>query len=80
MVWRLEKDQQRAVFQPTAVVIFVMTAAWLGGKAWSRQTPFAFFLLGLPAVLLGTWVGMKLYGRVHEGAFRKRVKAGRFGS
>ena len=67
------KDQQRAVFQPTAVVIFVMTAAWLGGTGMVSADTIRLFLLGLPALLLGTWVGMKLYGRVHEGAFRKIV-------
>jgi len=67
------KDQQRAVFQPTAVVIFVMTAAWLGGKGVVSADTIRLFLLGLPALLLGTWVGMKLYGRVHEGTFRKIV-------
>src|SRR6266699_6919133 len=50
------KDQQRAVFQPTAVVIFVMTAAWLGGKGVVSADTIRLFLLGLPALLLGTWV------------------------
>jgi uncharacterized membrane protein YfcA len=31
------------------------------------------FALGLPALLLGTWVGMKLYGRLDENQFRKMV-------
>jgi hypothetical protein len=31
------------------------------------------FLIGLPAVLLGTWLGLKLYGRLDEAAFRKVV-------
>ncbi len=67
------KDQQRAIFQPTAVGIFVMTAAWLGGKGVVSADTIRLFLFGLPALLLGTWVGMQLYGRVHEGAFRKIV-------
>jgi len=31
------------------------------------------FLLGLPMLLAGTWVGMKLYGRLDEASFRKVV-------
>ena len=28
------------------------------------------FLLGLPAVLLGTWLGFRLYGKLDEATFR----------
>jgi uncharacterized membrane protein YfcA len=31
------------------------------------------FLLGLPALLVGTWLGWMLYGKLDEGAFRKVV-------
>ena len=31
------------------------------------------FLIGLPALLAGTWLGWKLYGRLDEAAFRKIV-------
>jgi uncharacterized membrane protein YfcA len=31
------------------------------------------FLFGLPALLAGTWLGMKLYGRLDEATFRKVV-------
>jgi hypothetical protein len=31
------------------------------------------FLIGLPALLAGTWLGLKLYGRLDEAAFRKVV-------
>jgi uncharacterized membrane protein YfcA len=31
------------------------------------------FLLGLPMLLAGTWVGMKLYGRLDEASFRRVV-------
>jgi hypothetical protein len=32
-------------------------------------------LIGLPALLAGTWLGVKLYGRLDEAAFRKVVLA-----
>lgn len=67
------RDQQRAVFQPVAIATFFMTGAWLGGRgAIGAQTAWL-FVLGLPVLLAGTWLGMKLYGRIDEAAFRKAV-------
>ena len=67
------RDQQRAVFQPVAIATFLMTGAWLGGSgAIGTQTAWL-FVLGLPVLLAGTWLGMKLYGRIDEAAFRKAV-------
>ena len=31
------------------------------------------YLLGLPLVLAGTWIGLKLYGRVDDTGFRRIV-------
>ena len=33
------------------------------------------FLVGLPILLAGTWLGLRLYGRVDEAGFRKLVLA-----
>lgn len=67
------KDQQRAVFQPVAVAIFVMTALWFGARGAVTTDVVWLFLIGLPALLAGTWLGMKLYGRLDEAGFRKVV-------
>jgi len=67
------KDQQRAVFQPVAVAIFLMSALWLGVKGAISADTIRLFLFGLPFLLAGTWLGMKLYGRLDEAAFRKVV-------
>ena len=67
------KDQQRAVFQPVAVAIFAMSALWLGAKVAISSETIRLFLLGLPVLLAGTWLGLKLYGRVNEATFRKVV-------
>jgi uncharacterized protein len=69
------KDQQRAVFQPIGVATFAMSAAWLGGKGAITSDAIWLFLLGLPALLLGTWTGLKLYGRLNEANFRMVVLA-----
>ena len=67
------KDQQRAVFQPAAVAIFAISAAWLGAKSAVSADTIRLFLFGLPVLFVGTWLGMKLYGRLDEAKFRKVV-------
>ena len=61
------------MFQPAALTIFLMTAAWLGAKGALSGDTVQLFFLGLPALALGTWVGFKLYGRLDDMAFRKAV-------
>jgi hypothetical protein len=67
------KDEQRAVFQPVGVSIFAMSAAWLGAKGALSGDIVRLFLIGLPALALGTWLGFKLYGRLDDATFRKAV-------
>jgi uncharacterized membrane protein YfcA len=67
------KDEQRAVFQPVAVSIFAMSAAWLGARGALSVDVAKLFLIGLPALALGTWLGFKLYGRLDDAMFRKAV-------
>src|SRR5215213_11380437 len=67
------KDVQRTVFQPVAVTIFLMSALWIGAKGAITADTIKMFLVGLPALLAGTWLGLKLYGRLDEAAFRKVV-------
>src|SRR6188472_2940229 len=67
------KDAQRTVFQPVAVAIFVMSASWIGAKGAITADAIKLFLIGLPALFAGTWLGLKLYGRLDEAAFRKAV-------
>ncbi len=67
------KDEQRAVFQPTAVATFLMTIVWLGGAGVLTADIAGVFAIGLPALIAGTWLGWKLYGRLDEASFRKVV-------
>jgi uncharacterized membrane protein YfcA len=67
------KDVQRGVFQPAAVATFAMTALWLGAKGAIATDTVMLFLIGLPVLLAGTWLGLKLYGRIEEAGFRRIV-------
>ena len=67
------KDVQRTVFQPVAVAIFAMSAFWIGARGAITLETITLFLIGLPALFAGTWLGLKLFGRLDEATFRKIV-------
>jgi uncharacterized membrane protein YfcA len=67
------KDAQRAVFQPIGVATFAMSAVALGFHGAVDAETLRLFLIGLPVLLAGTWLGLRLYGRVDEAQFRKLV-------
>ena len=50
-----------------------MTVFWLGGTGSVSVVTTQLFLLGLPWVLAGTWLGLRLYGRLDEARFRQAV-------
>jgi len=65
--------EQRAVFQPSGVAVFATTALWLGGANMIGADTLWLFLIGLPALALGTWIGLKLFGKLDDAAFRRVV-------
>jgi uncharacterized membrane protein YfcA len=67
------KDQQRAVFQPVGVATFAMSGAWLGAQGSISRQIVLMFVVALPVLLAGTWLGLKLYGKLDEAQFRKIV-------
>ena len=67
------RDEQRAVFQPVAVASFIAAALWLGGSGSIDRETLRLFAIGLPALLLGNWAGLRLYGRLDETGFRRVV-------
>jgi uncharacterized membrane protein YfcA len=52
-----------------------MSAVWLGARGALDADSVRLFLIGLPVLLAGTWLGLKLYGRLDEAGFRKVVLA-----
>jgi uncharacterized membrane protein YfcA len=67
------KDEQRGVFQPVGVVTFAMSAVWLGGQGSISRDVIWLFVIALPVLLAGTWLGLKFYGWLDEAQFRKLV-------
>jgi uncharacterized protein len=67
------RDVQRTVFQPVGVATFALAALWLGAKGAVALDTVTLFLVGLPVLLAGTWLGLKLYGTLDEAGFRRIV-------
>jgi len=68
------KDAQRAVFQPVLFLTMAMTTATFATSGYLFSAAILYlFLLGLPALLLGLWVGVFLYGKLNDAAFRKTI-------
>jgi uncharacterized protein len=67
------KDVQRTVFPPVGVSVFAMSAVALGVSGAVDSDTLRLFAIGLPILLAGTWLGLKLYGRVDDAGFRKIV-------
>ena len=67
------KDVQRAVFQPVMLAASVMTGLSLSVTGAITAEVVELYLLGLPALLAGLWLGFKLYGKLDDAAFRKLI-------
>jgi uncharacterized protein len=55
-------------------------AIWVGAKGTVTAETAKFFVMGLPCIVAGTWLGLKLFGRIDEAMFRKIVLALLFAS
>lgn len=65
------KDLQRAVFQPVMLAAIAINVISLGIAGAITHDIVQLYLLGLPAMLAGIWLGFKLYGKFDDVAFRK---------
>lgn len=68
-----KKDHQRAVFQPVLLAAIIANIVSLGIAGALTPAFFHLYLLGMPAMLAGLWVGFKLYGKLDDAAFRKVI-------
>jgi hypothetical protein len=46
---------------------------WIGARGAVTADTIKLFLIGLPALFAGTWLGLKLFGRLDEASFRRVV-------
>jgi uncharacterized membrane protein YfcA len=51
----------------------VLALAWLGGTGGVTREAAWLFLLTLPALALGLWLGTRAYARVDDAQFRRIV-------
>ena len=69
------KQQARGVAQPYILAMHILSLAsmaWAGLMTWETATRF---LWGLPAIIVGTVIGIALYRRLNEQLFRRLVLA-----
>lgn len=64
------KDVARSFYQPFIVMAHIVTIALIGTVALDRKA-LVLFVLALPALVLGAWIGWNLYGRLDERRFRQ---------
>ncbi|MFQ5936510.1 MAG: sulfite exporter TauE/SafE family protein [Acidiferrobacterales bacterium] len=69
------KDVQRGVYQSFIFVMHGMALAWLASAGVLDHSLGNRFLWCLPFLILGTWLGLKLYRRVDEQQFRRLILA-----
>jgi uncharacterized membrane protein YfcA len=68
-----KKDVQRAIFQPIMLAAIAANVVSLGIAGAITADVMRLYLIGLPAMLAGLWVGFKLYGKLDDAAFRKVI-------
>lgn len=69
------KTEQRGVFQPYILIVHAMTLFWLGGLGGLDVRTGRDVLLCVPALLIGGWLGFKMFHRVSDDGFRKIILA-----
>jgi uncharacterized membrane protein YfcA len=67
------KDIQRSVFQPVIAATMAMSAVSFGLSGAFTPDTIKLFFIGLPVLMAGVWVGLRLYGRLDDAAFRKVI-------
>jgi uncharacterized protein len=67
------KDSQRAVYQPVILAAFAMSAVSLSLAGAVTRELAKLYVYGLLPLAAGLWVGLHLYGRLDENAFRKVI-------
>ncbi len=64
------KEEQRGVYQPFILIIHGMSLGWLAAAGALNDTLAGNVLISLPVLVLGVWLGLRLFKRVDETQFR----------
>ena len=67
------KDAQRAIFHPVLFATFAMTAIALAFTGAYTAGTMRLYAYALPALVIGIWCGLKLYGKLDDVAFRRVI-------
>lgn len=67
------KADQRGVFQSYILIVHAMTLAWMGSAGELTRATGRNVLICLPALVLGIWLGLRLFHHVSEEGFRKLI-------
>jgi uncharacterized protein len=68
------KEVSRGVYQPFIIMAHIVTMALIGVVALDRAG-VVLFLLALPALMFGAFIGWRVYGRLDETRFRQLFAA-----
>ncbi len=61
------------MFQPVLLAAIVANVISLAAARAITAEILRLYLIGLPAMVAGLWVGFKLYGKLDDAAFRKLI-------
>jgi uncharacterized membrane protein YfcA len=69
----LSKDVQRGIVQPFILIMQIATLAYFSRLGILTSRTIASYLVCAPAVLFGTWLGLRLFDHIDDAAFRRVV-------
>jgi hypothetical protein len=67
------KEQKRGVFQPFILAMHTMALGWMAAGGLVNAQTGINFLWCLPAIVVGLWLGLRLYGRLDDRLFHRIV-------
>lgn len=67
------KAAQRGVYQPFCLIMHLVTFLWLAWQGAVTAETLMRLAWALPAIAVGTWLGLKLYRRLDENRFRQLI-------
>ena len=69
----LAKERQRGLIQPFILIMQVATIAYFSGAGIMTSETLLVSLVCAPVVLVGTWLGLRVYHRFSDAEFRQLV-------